>query len=117
MTKPDRPFPSPAADRSETERGCLSGKRQPLSFRILSRPLFPDEAVRESMAGSGNQITCRFLHLPLLNRKISSAALIHQSSTMASAMPMTPIPSHLASRNEKKVRQITVLKIDAHIVN
>ena len=42
---------------------------------------------------------------------------MHQSITMASAMPMTPIPIHLASRKDRKVRHITVQKRDAHIVN
>ena len=48
---------------------------------------------------------------------MSSAALIHQSIAIASAMPMTPIPSHCASRKDRIVRQTTVAKMDAHIVN
>ena len=56
-------------------------------------------------------------HFPLRKRTISKTALIHQSSTMASAIPMTPIHIHFASRKDRNVRHTTVANRDAHIVN
>ncbi len=43
------------------------------------------------------QMTFRFFHFPLRKRYRSSAPLIHQSRTMASAMPITPMFIHNAS--------------------
>ena len=40
------------------------------------------------------------------------AALIHQSSTMARVIPITPMPIHLASANERMVRQMTVANME-----
>ena len=45
------------------------------------------------------------------------AALIHQSSTMARVIPITPMPIHLASANERMVRQMTVANMEFHMVN
>lgn len=54
-------------------------------FRNSTKPQYPVIS---------DQIIRLFFHFPLRKRQISSAALIHQSITMARAIPMTPMPSH-----------------------
>lgn len=62
-------------------------------------------------------MTLNCFHLPLRQRMMSSAPLMHQSRPMARAMPTTPMFSHSPRMKERMVRQTTVAKMEDHMVN
>ena len=65
----------------------------------LFRSAYPLVLLREEAGNAAPVVQMTFLsfHFPLRKRAISSAALMHQSITMARVMPMTPRCSHSAS--------------------